>query len=52
MLAVIGFGLSGHICFASGIHSCLGMHPARIETKAMLNSLFCRGADVQPVSAT
>jgi hypothetical protein len=31
-----------HISFAGGIHSCLGMHLARLETKAMLNSLLDR----------
>jgi cytochrome P450 len=31
-----------HISFAGGIHSCLGMHLARVETRAMLNSLFDR----------
>ncbi|MFG1934719.1 cytochrome P450 [Mycobacterium sp. NPDC048908] len=31
-----------HISFAGGIHSCLGMHLARVETKAMLTSLFDR----------
>ena len=38
-----------HISFAGGIHSCLGMHLARVETKAMLNSLFDRLADIQLV---
>lgn len=38
-----------HISFAGGIHSCLGMHLARIETKAMLNSLFDRVTDLQLV---
>ena len=36
-----------HISFAGGIHSCLGMHLARVETKAMLNSLFDRVTDLQ-----
>lgn len=31
-----------HISFAGGIHSCLGMHLARVETRAMLNSLLDR----------
>jgi cytochrome P450 len=35
-----------HIAFAGGIHSCLGMHLARVETKAMLNSLFDRVTDL------
>ena len=35
-----------HISFAGGIHSCLGMHLARVETKAMLNSLFDRVTDL------
>jgi cytochrome P450 len=36
-----------HIAFAGGIHSCLGMHLARVETRAMLNSLFNRVTDLQ-----
>ena len=36
-----------HISFAGGIHSCLGMHLARGETKAMLNSLFDRVTDLR-----
>jgi cytochrome P450 len=35
-----------HISFAGGIHSCLGMHLARVETKAMLTSLFDRVTDL------
>ncbi len=31
-----------HIAFAGGIHMCLGMHLARLETRVMLNSLFDR----------
>ena len=38
-----------HISFAGGIHSCLGMHLARSETKAMLNSLFDRVTDLELV---
>ena len=38
-----------HISFAGGIHSCLGMHLARVETKAMLNSLLDRVTDLQLV---
>jgi cytochrome P450 len=38
-----------HISFAGGIHSCLGMHLARVETKAMLNSLFDRVTDLRLV---
>jgi cytochrome P450 len=38
-----------HISFAGGIHSCLGMHLARVETKAMLTSLFDRVTDLQLV---
>lgn len=38
-----------HISFAGGIHSCLGMHLARVETRAMLNSLFDRITDLQLV---
>lgn len=38
-----------HISFAGGIHSCLGMHLARVETKAMLTSLFDRLTDFQLV---
>ena len=36
-----------HISFAGGLHSCLGMHLARVETRAMLNSLFDRVTDIQ-----
>jgi cytochrome P450 len=36
-----------HISFAGGIHSCLGMHLARVETKAMLTSLFDRVTDLR-----
>lgn len=36
-----------HISFAGGIHSCLGMHLARVETKAMLTSLFDRVIDLE-----
>jgi cytochrome P450 len=39
-----------HISFAGGIHSCLGMHLARVETRAMLNSLFDRVTDLQLVA--
>lgn len=38
-----------HVSFAGGIHSCLGMHLARVETRAMLNSLFDRVTDIQLV---
>ncbi len=38
-----------HISFAGGIHSCLGMHLARVETKAMLTSLFDRVTDIELV---
>ncbi|HEY7053726.1 MAG TPA: cytochrome P450 [Mycobacterium sp.] len=38
-----------HISFAGGIHSCLGMHLARVETSAMLNSLFDRVTDLRLV---
>jgi cytochrome P450 len=38
-----------HISFAGGIHSCLGMHLARVETRAMLNSLFDRVTDLKLV---
>jgi cytochrome P450 len=36
-----------HIAFAGGIHSCLGMHLARVETRAMLTSLFDRVTDLR-----
>jgi cytochrome P450 len=39
-----------HISFAGGIHSCLGMHLARVETNAMLNSLFNRVTDLRLVA--
>jgi cytochrome P450 len=35
-----------HISFAGGLHSCLGMHLARVETRAMLNSIFDRVTDI------
>jgi cytochrome P450 len=35
-----------HIAFAGGIHMCLGMHLARLETRVMLNSLFDRVKDL------
>lgn len=36
-----------HIAFAGGIHMCLGMHLARLETRVMLNSLFDRVKDLK-----
>ena len=39
-----------HISFAGGIHICLGMHLARMETKVMLNSLFDRVTDLALVA--
>jgi cytochrome P450 len=42
----IGRPRRAHISFAGGIHSCLGMHLARVETRAMLNSLFDRVTDL------
>ncbi|MCV7008944.1 cytochrome P450 [Mycobacterium gordonae] len=36
-----------HIAFAGGIHMCLGMHLARLETRVMLNSLFDRVDDLR-----
>ena len=38
-----------HIAFAGGIHMCLGMHLARLETRIMLNSLFDRVANLSLV---
>jgi cytochrome P450 len=35
-----------HIAFAGGIHMCLGMHLARLETQVMLNSLLDRVANL------
>ena len=37
---------AAHIAFAGGIHMCLGMHLARLETRVMLNSLFDRVTDL------
>ncbi|OBH03010.1 cytochrome P450 [Mycobacterium sp. E3247] len=39
-----------HIAFAGGIHMCLGMHLARLETRVMLNSLFDRVKDLALVA--
>jgi cytochrome P450 len=39
-----------HVAFAGGIHSCLGMHLARVETRAMLTTLFDRVTDLQLVA--
>jgi len=39
-----------HIAFAGGIHMCLGMHLARLETRVMLNSLFDRVKDLKFVA--
>lgn len=36
-----------HIAFAGGIHMCLGKHLARVETRAMLHSLFDRVTDLR-----
>src|ERR1700761_4203580 len=36
-----------HIAFAGGIHMCLGMHLARMETRVMLNTLLDRLANLQ-----
>ena len=35
-----------HISFAGGIHMCLGMHLARLETRVMLDRLFDRVDDL------
>jgi cytochrome P450 len=35
-----------NLSFAGGIHMCLGMHLARLETRVMLNSLFDRVANL------
>ncbi len=39
-----------HIAFAGGIHMCLGMHLARLETRVMLNSLLDRVEDLALVA--
>jgi cytochrome P450 len=39
-----------HIAFAGGIHMCLGMHLARLETRVMLNSLLDRVDDLALVA--
>jgi len=47
----IGRPRHSHVSFAGGIHSCLGMHLARVETTAMLNALFDRLTDLTLVDA-
>jgi cytochrome P450 len=42
----IGRARQAHISFAGGIHMCLGMHLARMETRVMLNSLLDRVPDL------
>jgi cytochrome P450 len=42
----IGRKRQAHIAFAGGIHMCLGMHLARLETQVMLNSLLDRVTDL------
>jgi cytochrome P450 len=42
----IGRQRQAHIAFAGGIHMCLGMHLARLETQVMLNSLLDRVTDL------
>ncbi|MCV7398836.1 cytochrome P450 [Mycobacterium fragae] len=39
-----------HIAFAGGIHMCLGMHLARLETRVILNSLLDRLANLALVT--
>src|SRR6202045_2017467 len=39
-----------HIAFAAGIHMCLGIHLARLETRVMLSSLLDRVKDLAFVS--
>nr|WP_231976641.1 cytochrome P450 [Mycobacterium sp. E740] len=36
-----------HISFAGGMHSCIGMHLARVQTHTMLTSLFDRATDFE-----
>lgn len=36
-----------HVTFGQGIHTCLGMHLARVETQAMLTSLLDRVTDLR-----
>jgi cytochrome P450 len=39
-----------HIAFAGGIHMCLGMHLARLETRVMLDRLLDRVANLALVT--
>ena len=36
-----------HVGFGFGVHVCLGMHLARMETRVALNTLFDRLADMR-----
>ncbi|OBK28172.1 cytochrome [Mycobacterium asiaticum] len=45
----IGRARQAHVAFAGGIHMCLGMHLARLETRVMLGSLFDRVKDLRLV---
>jgi cytochrome P450 len=38
-----------HLAFATGAHSCLGLHLARIEARIALEQLFDRLANLRPV---
>ena len=41
-----------HLAFASGVHACLGMHLARMETTVAVNALLDRLPGLRPATGT